>query len=180
MYADKKPHPGSRIHKRPLTRPPPRSKTSGSDGGSGNPSQFYLSSSASFMSVVQRVRKQLDHRARGPRGPSTKNLPLNARIAALRDGPLSSSAKDGKALEPSEQTDRRDDVLVLATGKAIEKALHVAAWFDRERDCRVSLRTRTTGTVDDVLPDEAAQARGEEEKARVRMVSVLEVGISLR
>jgi len=63
----------------------------------------------------------------------------------------------------------------MGTGRAIEKTLHVAAWFDKQRDCRVSLRTRTVGTVDDlVLPDEEGT-----EESRVRMVSCLEVGVSL-
>jgi len=67
------------------------------------------------------------------------------------------------------------EVTVLGTGKAIQKCLGVASWFANEKDCVVCVRTRTVGTVDDVIVegDEA------EDMSRVRRVSALEVVIRL-
>lgn len=124
------------------------------------------------MGVVKRVSKLLDNAPSGIRGSSTKGLPLNARIAALSTG-----GGDGQVKE-------KDEVLVRGTGRAIAKTLHVAAHFNRQSGFNVSLRTMTTGAVDDVVRegDDAGEEGGfaEEEESRVRMVSCLEVGVSLR
>ena len=70
------------------------------------------------------------------------------------------------------------EVLVLGTGRAIEKVVNVASFFQKQRDCAVQLRTTSVGAVDDVVVD------GEEdfpsEDVRARMVSCLEVSIKLR
>lgn len=68
----------------------------------------------------------------------------------------------------------QEEVVVKATGKAIERALHVALHFSKESDCLVRIRTGTMGAVDDV------EVKGEEEQSRIRRVPVLEVGLSLR
>jgi len=78
----------------------------------------------------------------------------------------------------------KEEVLVKATGKAIEKALRVALFFQGQEDCVVRLRTGSVGAVDDVFVEEG-DADGEEEgedfpETRVRRTSMLEVGISLR
>ena len=71
-----------------------------------------------------------------------------------------------------------EEVLVKATGKAIEKALQVALYFQAQKDCMVKLKTGSVGAVDDVIAEE-----GQEEEVpdtRIRRTSMLEVGISLR
>ena len=119
------------------------------------------------------MRKELENSPSGIRGHSTKGLPLNARIAALSAG-SSRNKGDGS-------TSDGDEVLLRGAGRAIAKTLHVAAHFTRERDCKVSLRTLTEGAVDDIIMDEAEEEGGfAEEESRVRMVSVLEVGVRLR
>lgn len=130
------------------------------------------------MSVVKRVRKALEN---GPQ--KTKGLPLLARVAALNTGRGSGA---GAGDDDEEGVDggagkAGPEVLVLGTGRAIEKTLNVAAWFNRQKDCRVSLRTRTLGAVDDVIMGETEGGEeDEEDQARVRMVSCLEVVIRLR
>jgi ribonuclease P/MRP protein subunit POP7 len=78
----------------------------------------------------------------------------------------------------------KEEVLVKATGKAIEKALRVALFFQEQEDCLVRLRTGSVGAVDDILVQEGdADGEGEGEdvpETRVRRTSMLEVGISLR
>lgn len=70
------------------------------------------------------------------------------------------------------------------SGRAIAKTLELAAWFQREKDCSISLRTMTLETVDDVVVDEdGAEEEGgfaAEEESRVRNVNCVEVGIRLR
>ncbi|KAF6811661.1 protein kinase, partial [Colletotrichum musicola] len=60
---------------------------------------------------------------------------------------------------------------------AVEKVLSVAAWFSGEKDCEVEVRTRTVGTVDDVVVEGEEEFGGE---SRVRKVSCLEVTVKLR
>jgi ribonuclease P/MRP protein subunit POP7 len=112
------------------------------------------------MAVVKRVRKQLDKGL--TRGPSTSGMTLSQRIDALKRD----DNGEGFAAE----------AVVLGTGKAIQKCLSVASWFSHQKDCDVSVRTRTVGTVDDIIVD------GDEldDESRVRRVSAMEVSVRLR
>ncbi len=69
---------------------------------------------------------------------------------------------------------REEEVILKATGKAIEKLLRMAVWWRGQKGIRVSVRTGSAGAVDDVLG-----ADGEEEGSRVRRVSCLEVRVGL-
>ncbi len=69
------------------------------------------------------------------------------------------------------------EAVVLGTGKAIEKCVAVASWFSNQRDCLVGVRTRTVGTVDDVVVEDD---EGPADESRVRRVSAMEVSIRLR
>lgn len=124
------------------------------------------------MGLISKVRKALDN---GPAGlhanSSSKGLPLIARIAALQ---TSSPANAEKGHE----------VLVRGSGRAMAKTLELAAWFQRQKDCSISLRTMTLETVDDVIIDEdGAEDEGgfaAEEDSRVRNLNCIEVGVRLR
>ncbi|WYZ39555.1 hypothetical protein EsH8_III_001469 [Colletotrichum jinshuiense] len=146
---------GSKIQKRALPRrqQPVSSKSQ----------LIYVSSSTPFMSAVSRVRKQLDKSLKG-NVPSTRGMSLNQRVDLLhRD----EGTKGGNG-----------EAVVLGTGKAIEKVLSVAAWFTEQSDCEVEVRTRTIGTVDDVVLEGDDDGFGDE--SRVRKVSCLEVTVRLR
>lgn len=67
---------------------------------------------------------------------------------------------------------------MLGTGRAIEKVLSVAAFFQGQKDCEVRLRTTSVPAVDEVLAGGDDNA-GEREEARARMVSCLQVHIRL-
>jgi ribonuclease P/MRP protein subunit POP7 len=69
---------------------------------------------------------------------------------------------------------RGEVVTVKATGRAIEKALRVAVWFQGQADTGVRLRTGTVGAVDDLEGEEG------EGGSRVRRLPVLEVGVWLK
>lgn len=103
---------------------------------------------------------------------ATKNslLPLSRRIQALQNGP-----DDGIAL-----ADARE-VIVIGSGKAIEKVVNVAAFFQGQGDVDVKLRTGSLGAVDELMADEEEEnGLGLGVGERERMVSCLEVVIRLR
>ncbi|KAL2157868.1 hypothetical protein VTH06DRAFT_4921 [Thermothelomyces fergusii] len=178
------PH-GSRVRKRPLPGPSPtaRPRTTGllspdellaladSNGYIPPPRAAHtavikVSSGASFMSIVRRARKALD---KAPSAQAAKGQPLAARVAALHR-----AARDGNR-GPAAGGEAADDVVLVATGKAIRLAVDLAGFFSRQKDLAVLMRTRTLSAVDDVVArDEDADV---EDQVRVRYVNCLEVGL---
>jgi ribonuclease P/MRP protein subunit POP7 len=157
------------------------------------------------MGIVKRVRKALEKGGAQPR--STRGLPLTARVAALSTGGRSTSSRGGNNSDDGpDGTGESDEgeVIVVGTGRAIEKTLNVAAWFQKQSDCQVSLRTRSVAAVDDIVlgranntnadgdwdidadPDDADGEQEDEvdpdaeEHSRIRMMSCLEVSVRLR
>ncbi|KAK2600528.1 hypothetical protein N8I77_010055 [Diaporthe amygdali] len=155
----------SKIHKRPINRG--RVFNRGGAPISSKQPIIYIATKSPFMGIVNKVRHALD---KSPSSRSTKGLPLAARMAAL-NSPASSDRLE-------------EEVLVRGTGRAMAKALHIAAWFSKQNEYLVSVRTMSLETVDDVLVDEdGADEEGgfaAEEESRARMVNCLEVGISPR
>lgn len=148
--------PGAQITKRPLIHPaiaPPKT-------GSRVQKVVYLRSTTPFISAVKRVRgylKEIDSRSMGTIDLSNPSLTDRELVASAGKG------RDGQ----------QEEVIVKATGRAIEKALNIALYFQKQDDCKAVLRTGEVGAVDDIEVDG-------EESARVRKASVLEVGITLR
>lgn len=129
---------------------------------------IYIATKSPFMGIVSKIRHALD---KAPSSRSTKGLPLAARMAALN--------------APAPASDRLDDeVLVRGTGRAMAKTLHIAAWFGKQSEYVVSVRTMSLETVDDVVvDDDGADDEGgfaADQESRARMVNCLELGISLR
>lgn len=117
------------------------------------------------MALVKRVRKKLD-KSLQERRPITKKTPLSARVDAMKNG----EGTKGSGTE----------VIVMGTGKVIEKTLSLASWFSEQSDCSVETRTRTVGAVDDIVSGDMDDGLGIEDESRVRMMSCLEVTIRLR
>ncbi|KAF5592999.1 hypothetical protein FPANT_5257 [Fusarium pseudoanthophilum] len=143
---------GTRVEKRPLTRrqPPASSKSR----------IIYVSSRTPFMAVVKRARKQLDGSLKTT-GAAPKYASLHSRVEALQrnsGGDVDSAA-----------------VTLAGTGRAIEKILAVASWFEQEGDCEVEITTGTVGAVDDVVA-----SGDEEDQSRLRKLSCLELRIKLK
>jgi ribonuclease P/MRP protein subunit POP7 len=71
---------------------------------------------------------------------------------------------------------RDEEVIMKATGKAIEKLLRLAIWWQGQKGVVVRIRTGSVGAVDDVV-----EKGGEElvEESRIRRTSCLEVGVRL-
>lgn len=148
-------HPGAKIQKRPLTRrqPPASSKSR----------IIYVSTSTPFMSAVKRVRKQLDQGLRSS-AAAPRNASLQSRIQALERQQDDAGSSEGAV------------VTVMGTGRAVEKTLSLASWFEQQGDCRVEMRTKTVGTVDDVVVEDGDV----EDESRLRKMSCLEVVIKLK
>jgi ribonuclease P/MRP protein subunit POP7 len=124
------------------------------------------------MSLVKRVRKALE---KTPQSATTKGLPLAARVAALKVAKPNTTTSSSKGQRGGVE-DGLDDVVLVATGKAIQKAVDVGGFFTRERELVVLVRTRTLQAVDDLVVDNEDEA-DVEDQVRVRNVSCVEVGI---
>ncbi|KAK7408200.1 hypothetical protein QQX98_009667 [Neonectria punicea] len=144
---------GAHIEKRALTRrqPPASSKSR----------IIYVSSRTPFMAVVTRARKQLDASLQTV-GAAPKFASVHSRVAALQR--TASDETEGAV------------VAVMGTGRAVEKTLAVASWFEQQGDCLVEVRTRTVGTIDDVVVED----EDVEDVSRLRKMSCLEVSIKLK
>ncbi|KPM34243.1 hypothetical protein AK830_g12325 [Neonectria ditissima] len=145
---------GGRIEKRALTRrqPPASSKSR----------IIYVSSRTPFMAVVKRTRRQLDA-ALQTVGAAPKFASVHSRVEALKRAGGDDDA-DGAV------------VTVMGTGRAVEKTLAVASWFEQQGDCLVEVRTRTVGTIDDVVVED----EDVEDVSRLRKLSCLEVSVKLK
>ncbi|KAG0650321.1 RNA-processing [Hyphodiscus hymeniophilus] len=139
-----------RIQKRPLLHPPiapPRA-------GSSVQKIVYVSSSSPFIAVVKRVRKLLSHveaRAAGPITFAARNQ--HDILRQIEDG-VNPRGKGGKGA-------REEEVIMKATGKAIEKLLALALHFQCQDDVKVVLRTGSVGAVDDIVNKEGADEEEE-------------------
>jgi ribonuclease P/MRP protein subunit POP7 len=117
------------------------------------------------MSAVKRVRKQLDLGLRR-QSAAPKNASLQSRVEALEREQRSSSTSGVGGVE----------VTVMGTGRAVDKMVRLAGWFEQQGDCTVQMRTKTVGTVDDVVDVEGEA----EDESRVRRMSCLEVVVKLK
>ncbi|KAI0003968.1 Rpp20 subunit of nuclear RNase MRP and P-domain-containing protein [Xylariaceae sp. FL0662B] len=163
---------GSTIRKRPM---PTRLASTHSSH------RIYINAKTPFRSVTTRVRKKLDKYLREASASnktftnklaSKKNASLDARIQAIQRQSEKGRA-GGIGLEDA------GEVVVLGTGRAIQKVTEVALFFQKQRDCVVQLRTGSVGAVDDVIAEDDEEWGGGGEQ-RVRMVSCLEASIRLR
>ena len=87
-------------------------------------------------------------------------------------------------------TDKEPEEVVLkATGRAIQNVLGLALFFQGQDDCRVRLRTGTVGVIDDIVVSEMPKGPDMEEgedkeedlpESRVRKASFVEVAITLK
>ncbi|KAL8725257.1 MAG: hypothetical protein Q9181_006482, partial [Wetmoreana brouardii] len=192
-------NPDARIHKRPLLRPPiPSPYTS-----SQQPKVVYISTRTPFISAVKRIRKLL----------SLIEKRSTGKINLIDDG-SNKGRSDKQKLRALAQTvgggvgggKVKEEVILKATNRAIEKALGLAVFFQGQENLEVRLRTGSQGVVDDIEEVEETGGRkkvgengitgdGEEEdkdmdmedaeeeelpETQIRKVSMVEVGISLR
>jgi len=151
--------PDQKIQKRPLLHPAiPSPRTS-----STSPKIVYISASTPFISAVKRIRTLLSHIENRASGPVDFSSGPTQALAQISAGIKKRSEANG------------EEIVIKGTGRAIEKVLRLATWWQGQDDVKVVLRTGSVGAVDDIVGEE-----GEEEGSRVRRTSSLELGIRLR
>ncbi|KAI9776824.1 MAG: hypothetical protein M1835_005403 [Candelina submexicana] len=125
--------PDARIQKRPMLRPPIVSPYAGKQAQK----VVYISSKTPFVSAVKRTRKllnQIDKRSMG-------------KVNLLGKGKDRDKIVQTGRVEKGEP----EEVVLKATGKAIEKALGLALFFQGQEDCKVKIRTGSIMVVDDII-----------------------------
>ncbi|TAQ91320.1 hypothetical protein B7494_g327 [Chlorociboria aeruginascens] len=151
--------PNQRIQKRPLMHPPITSLNASKD----TPHIIYVSAASPFIAVVKRVQKAVE------------KMEKRTVEVSIANGALKEEAK-GKSMQKGEGG---GGVLLKGTGRAIEKVLKIALWFQGQEKFDVKLRMSDVGTVDDVVA-RGGDGDGEVEESRVRKMSCLEIEIGLK
>ncbi|OCL14256.1 hypothetical protein AOQ84DRAFT_359066 [Glonium stellatum] len=185
-----------RVSKRPLLHPAiPTPFTS-----SAFQKVVYVKHKTPFIPIIKRVRHLLSKAEdRDTQSLLPRKTPLDAKTieAAIAEG-------------QGEKKGKREEIFVKASGRAIERALQVALFFQQQSDCRVRISTGTADAIDDIivkltkgeisLPSDGKdsaqnnknrQNQGHKRKradekevelpeARIRHTNVIEVAISLR
>ncbi|KAJ5399153.1 hypothetical protein N7465_009642 [Penicillium sp. CMV-2018d] len=141
----------AKVEKRPIPHAPVASPYA----GASVPKIVYVSKSTPFMSAVKRVQKLL----------------LQAEKRATANINLEDTRKNEKQIldELSKVSEKREEVFVKATGRAIEKALNVAKWFEEKgTEYTVCVNTGSVVVVDDIVEDEEMKAKEEQKRQRQR------------
>ena len=83
---------------------------------------------------------------------------------------------------PSREDEKTEEVVVKATGKAIDKALRLALFLQGQNDLAVVIRTGSATAVDDISVDELVDGTelGALPESQLRRTSVLEIGVTLK
>jgi ribonuclease P/MRP protein subunit POP7 len=169
-----------KIQKRPLLHPAIASARTGSQ----TQKIIYVSSTSPFISNIKRIRKYLQQIEARASASHPISLSRNSAGQVLKD--IEAGIVNGKGSGERGKGDnglggkegkvgvRDEEVIVKATGKAIERCLQVGLWAMQQEDLRVEVRTGSVGAVDDVVEE------GGEVESRVRRVSCLEVRVGLR
>ena len=78
---------------------------------------------------------------------------------------------------------RVEEVVLKATGRAIESVLSFGLYFQGQPDCVVRIRTGGVGVVDDIVAadtEDDGERNVELPESRVRRTSVVEVAVTLK
>ncbi|KAK3658336.1 hypothetical protein LTR56_001747 [Elasticomyces elasticus] len=177
------------VTKRPLQRPAIASPYAGVP----QPKIVYVSARTPFMSAVKRVEKLLHL--------SEKRAIQSATTVVKQQGRKRKRGQEDEVLGIAKQVEKAkakarrggdggdDDedaageaVLIKGTGRAIEKALEMASWFQQKPEYLVVLKTGSVGAIDDVEVEEddnEGEEGGAEEKddSNVGDVSMLDASI---
>ncbi|OTA98153.1 hypothetical protein M426DRAFT_120702 [Hypoxylon sp. CI-4A] len=173
---------GATVRRRPIPSRPASTRSE---------RRIYITAKTPFRSVTTRVRKQLDKNLREASSSSNKtftnklggnkNVSLDDRIRAISRNTKANAGKNegGATTGAGIGLENAGEVVVLGTGRAIQKVAEVALFFQKQNDCIVRLRTGSVAAVDDVVLEGEEEWGGEGED-RARMLSSLEASIKLR
>ena len=196
-----------KVEKRPLLRPPIASPYAGAEAQK----IVYVSTKMPFMSAVKRVQKLLQLAEKRDTQAVTAHLKNSKkRKSGGYGGPdelgqVAAALAEKRLKGGPDGGDDREEVVMKATGKAIEKALGLALWFQQRDEYRVSVRTGSVGAIDDIVAKEGGEPEQVQEdtqslvtegadvqasddltvidpmpESRIRFTSVVEILVSLR
>ncbi|KAJ5751711.1 hypothetical protein N7520_008628 [Penicillium odoratum] len=127
----------AKVEKRPIPHAPVASPYA----GTSVPKIIYVSTNTPFMSAVKRVQKLLRH--------AEKRATANIDLEDTR------KTEQQKLAELAKAADKREEIFVKATGRAIEKVLKIGKWFEEKgTEYVVRVKTGSVLVVDDVVEDE--------------------------
>ncbi|KAI1204896.1 Rpp20 subunit of nuclear RNase MRP and P-domain-containing protein [Annulohypoxylon truncatum] len=174
---------GATVRRRPIPTRIPSTRAS---------KRIYITAKTPFRSVTARVRKQLDKNLRQASSASNaftnklaanKGASLDDRVRAIQrhssQASKGSGNGNGSGNGVATGLENAGEVVVLGTGRAIQKVVEVALFFQKQNDCIVQMKTGSVGAIDDVVQEGDEEWGGEGEE-RVRMMSSLEASIRLR
>ena len=154
--------PDATITKRPIHRP------AIPDPFSSSTSQktLYINAHTPFIPQIKRIRKLLSEVERRER----QSLHATGRQALLQaNGRLDPKQVERTIAEATKEKREKggEEVYVKATGKAIERALEIGVWFQKEGDCKVRVEIGSVKAIDDIKlgrkgGEEAEVASGDE------------------
>jgi len=147
-------HTDAKVEKRPIPHAPVASPYA----GASVPKIVYVSSSTPFMSAVKRIQRLLTQ--------AEKRATANINLEDTR--------KSEKQIleELSNVSEKREEVFVKATGRAIEKALNVGKWFEEKAvEYKVRVNTGSVLVVDDVVEDEELKEKEQQKQQRLEVQS---------
>ena len=136
----KKLPPNTTIQRRPLHHAPVASP----HAGAHVQKVVYVSRGTPVMSAVKRVKKLLQHVEKR----ASQEIDLNTRR------PNHAKAMADLARVSEKLAKSSEEVLVKASGRAMEKALKVGEWFKTREDemmCNVEVRTGSVAAIDDIV-----------------------------
>ena len=159
----------ARIQKRPIVRPPIASPYA----SASKQKIVYVSTHTPFIPTIKRVRKLLEEADKRAIGPL--NLLQGKGNEKQKFRRLTQKVEEGRSK-------RAEEVVLKATGRAIERVLGMALYFQGQPDCKVRIRTGTVGVVDDIVEGDGQEEDREEElpESRVRKTSVVEIAVTLK
>jgi len=141
LYVDAK------VQKRPLLRPSIPSPYA----GKGSQKVVYLSTKTPFMSAFKRVKQLLNQ--------------INKRYMQGTLAGKNTGRERNQGLDKAARATRKpEEVVIKATGRAIEKALNLALFFQKQDDYCVRIRTGSVDAVDDIVQDPKIQTTQTERK----------------
>ncbi|KAJ5601335.1 hypothetical protein N7510_010869 [Penicillium lagena] len=138
----------AKVSKRPIPHAPIASPYAGATV----PKIVYVSSSTPFMSAVKRVQKLLRQAEK-----------RDTAAVSLEDTRTSEKQKLAE-LAKIAGAEKREEIFVKATGRAIERALGVGKWFEERGDgFVVRVKTGSVLVVDDVAEGETGKKKSQDD-----------------
>lgn len=158
-----------KVEKRPILHAPIASARA----GRSQQKVIYVSSKTPFMSAFKRLVHLLYH-------VDKRNIQSSLSRQRRVHGKL-------LTVDPS-KPDENEEVILKATGKAIEKALSLALFIQSKDAYSVIIRTSTVEAIDDVVPRYSEQEFVKEEQStdldlsdtRLRHASSVEIAVTLK